>query len=442
MLRRAAFHTLALALSLVLLRSQTGASDPAIAGLLTKLESEPQNAQLCEQIGVAYTRAGDFESAASFFRKALQINPRRIPARKNLATVLWFGGHKKESVEIFGALEKEIPSDQVPPLYLGLHAFEQKDFPKASSFFQRAGSLASGNPEVIPVLIETDLAVGRFDSAKRLVEGRLAALSQAPRSPEEVSQDYRWLAEAQDGLKSPDAAYRAYEQAIEHGPDLEDNYLALGVFAIDHANNTFARSALSRGLQHHPNSPKLAMQMGLTWAVEGNFDKAREFFDSAIREDPHWVLPVLAAGITYLQAGDPKAAAAVFGRARELAPDDYRSYYLRATAMGRSNPGPAERTEMIADLRQAIALNPRQARVRTALAQALISSDAPSAEAQLREALRIDPAEPSALYQLGLLSRRQGKTAEAERLSRAFQAARAKSREDENELVWILKTPK
>ncbi|HSM78314.1 MAG TPA: tetratricopeptide repeat protein, partial [Bryobacteraceae bacterium] len=161
-----------------------------------------------------------------------------------------------------------------------------------------------------------------------------------------------------------------------------------------------------------------------------------------IREDPHWVLPVLAAGITYLQAGDPKAAAAVFGRARELAPDDYRSYYLRATAMGRSNPGPAERTEMIADLRQAVALNPRQARVRTALGQALISSDAPAAEAQLREALRIDPAEPSALYQLGLLSRRQGKTAEAERLSRAFQAARAKSREDENELVWILKTPK
>jgi tetratricopeptide (TPR) repeat protein len=425
---------MALAAGVALLHSQD------LPSLLVRFQAEPRNAQLCEQIGVAYTRREEFDKAAEFYRKAFEMDPRRVSAGKNLGTVLWYGGHKKEAVAIFSVIEKRIPKDPVPALYLGLAGFERQDFHHAAEFFERAGTLASQNPEVIPILLETDLAAGKFEQAKSLVEARIAAPDAS--SPEEVSRNYRWLGQACDGLKLADQAFHAYQQAVEHGPDMEENYLALSAFAMEHANASFARKTLSEGLARHPDSAHLTMQLGLTWAEEGDFTKARPYFEAAAAADAHSSLPLLALGIAELQEGSAAAAGEAFAKARDLAPGDYRGYYLHATAVGRGNPDPAERKAMIAELRRAIERNPGQARVRVALAQAELSSDPRAAEAQLREALRLEPAAPEALYQLALLMRREGKTTEAERLSQAFQAAKSKLRENENELVLILKTPK
>jgi tetratricopeptide (TPR) repeat protein len=259
--------------------------------------------------------------------------------------------------------------------------------------------------------------------------------------PEAAAENYRWLAKAYDGLKRPEQAYRAFEQAVERAPAAEENYLALSVFAMDHANPAFAREALGRGLGLLPNSAKLAMQMGLCWAMEGDFGNARAYFDRAAKADPRWSLPLLALGIADLQAGEAQSAGEAFRNARALDPGDYRCYYLHATAIGRSNPDPAHREEMIQELKRAVELDPKQARVHTALGQAQLPSNPRAAEAQFREALRLDPFEPTALYQLSLLAKRAGNTAEAKRLSQAFERARRKSKEEENELVLILRTP-
>ena len=54
-------------------------------------------------------------------------------------------------------------------------------------------------------------------------------------------------------------------------------------------------------------------------------------------------------------------------------------------------------------------------------------------------ALKIEPENTIALYQLGLLRRRQGKTAEAERLMQAFQRVKARMPGEEKSLVQILR---
>jgi cytochrome c-type biogenesis protein CcmH/NrfG len=175
--------------------------------------------------------------------------------------------------------------------------------------------------------------------------------------------------------------------------------------------------------------------------MEGDFGNARAYFDRAAKADPRWSLPLLALGIADLQAGEAQSAGEAFRNARALDPGDYRCYYLHATAIGRSNPDPAHREEMIQELKRAVELDPKQARVHTALGQAQLPSNPRAAEAQFREALRLDPFEPTALYQLSLLAKRAGNTAEAKRLSQAFERARRKSKEEENELVLILRTP-
>ena len=65
---------------------------------------------------------------------------------------------------------------------------------------------------------------------------------------------------------------------------------------------------------------------------------------------------------------------------------------------------------------------------------------------ELEKALELDPRNPTALYQLGIAYRKQGKSAEGERLLRAFEETKAKLKEEEDQerkaLLQILKTVK
>lgn len=410
--------------------------DSSISGLLDRYQAEPANSALCEQIGIAYTRANDFGRAAEFFRKALAIDPQSIPAAKNLATVLWFGDHKRESVTLFRTLEGKIPRDPVPQLYLGLNAYDLKNMDAAAAHFERAGELASDNPEVLPVVISTFLVSGRTKQVIAILENRIAGGGSD-------AQTYVLLGDAYDREELLRKAWSAYSEAIAHSPGAEENYLALAAFSIEHRNAALARDVLSRGLDRLPGSAKLTLETGLVWALQGDFDRARTAFDKASLLDPYWSLPLLALGITDLQTGNADQAANVFRRAKQVAPNDYRCYYFHALALNRSQASQSDstRSQAIDELRQAVKLDPSHVQPRVALAQNQLSAgQTAEAEAQLREAIRLDPAEPTALYKLALLCRREGKKEEADRLLTAFQSLKKKAAAEDNEFVLLSQT--
>jgi Flp pilus assembly protein TadD len=280
------------------------------------------------------------------------------------------------------------------------------------------------------------LTSNQFQRASRILEARTASAD----CPSEV---YRWLAQAYDGEQLPDKAYAAYSTAIEKDPAAEENYLAFASFAIEHANLAYARDVLNRGLRQKPGSAKLLFELGLTSALEGDFQKARPEFVKASAADGRWPLPMLALGVVELQAGDAEAAAKHFRQAKEIAPNDYRCYYLHAMALNRSakRDEADTRAEIISELRRALTINPKEPKALADLAQAeLESGNKAAAETDLRRALRLNPSEPTALYRLGLLCRQQGKTAEAERLMRSFQESKQKTSDAQNEFVLILRT--
>jgi predicted Zn-dependent protease len=420
----------------LLLAGHSQPSESSLPQLLDLYKTEPANARLCQQIGVAYARANQFNRAAEFFRKALAIDPQSIPPAKNLATVLWFAGQKKESITLLRALEKRIPDDPVPQLYLGLDAYDGRDMESAAAHFDRAGTLASDNPEVFPVVVTTFLVTGRSQQAINILENRIAAGNAD-------SQVYRWLGDAYDRQNLLRKAWDAYSKAISKAPKAEENYLALAAFSIEHRNASIARDVLRRGLSQLPGSPKLMLETGLTWALEGHFDQAKTAFHQASSLDSHWSLPLLALGITDLETGDVDDAAEVFRQAKQVAPGDYRCYYFHALSLNRSqtNEKALLRSQAIEELHQAVALDPSRSQPRVALAQNELSAgNAAAAEAQLREAIRLDPTEPSALYKLALLCRREGKKQEADRLFAAFESSKKKADADENEFILLSQT--
>ncbi|MFL6352888.1 MAG: tetratricopeptide repeat protein, partial [Bryobacteraceae bacterium] len=108
-------------------------ADEPLERLLDRYRSGPPSATLCDRIGIAYTQAGDLADAETFFRNALKINPGLSPARKNLGTVLWFLNRRAESERQFREVAKAAPKDPVAQLYLGLSAYDRKEYHSAAA---------------------------------------------------------------------------------------------------------------------------------------------------------------------------------------------------------------------------------------------------------------------------------------------------------------------
>jgi tetratricopeptide (TPR) repeat protein len=343
-------------------------------------------------------RLEQLDSAREFFQKTLALNPSFLPARKNLATTLWFLNRKQESEREFRTVTRASPDDPVPHLYIGLAEYERKRFLEALKHFEKAGDLALKNPEVLPVVAET------YDRAGQ-----------------------------------PEKAYAAYSKMIELDPGAEDAYIALAGFAADHQNNEFALKVTSQGLERAPGSMRLLVLKGVIQALLGKQEDAERTLLDAGRSDPKSSLPLLAAGVSQLERGRYEDAAASFRRAAGIAPRDSRAQFLYATALRRAGD-PARREELIASLRKAGTLNPKDARAPAMLGQVLMEAGRPGeAVIELEKSLKIDPENPTALYQLGLLYRDQGKNELSRRLLREFEAVKSKKKEEEREAVQILR---
>jgi tetratricopeptide (TPR) repeat protein len=446
-----------------------GKANEALSVLLELYKSDVSSPALCQQIGIAYTQLENLPKAEEFYRKAIQLNPQFHAARKNLATVLWFLGRKDEAEREFLSVNKALAADPVPHLYLGLAEHGRRHFEGAKAHFQKAGTLASANPEVLPTVLETYLAtrdlslpnqvmkkLARAENPDPALTSRTGAIfaqygyyDQAVIAFEKLvsarkdsAETWRMLAEAYDRQNKPDQAYRAYARAIEMDPKSDDAYLALAEFASAHHNDDFALDVVGRGLQHSPGAPGLLFERGILRALKGDRDQAENDFRQASQAKPDWNLPLLAIGVLKLESGNAAGAAATFEKSRAADPRDYRAHYLYAVAVSRDGGQNSDqkRARALGALRRAIELNPNDARTHALLGQlSLAAGDAGAAAIAWRKSLKIDPENPTALYQLSLLYRKQGKTQEADRMVQTFRQLKAGKRDAEESLVQILR---
>jgi Flp pilus assembly protein TadD len=446
-----------------------GKAGTALPILLELHRATPSDANLCQQIGIAYTQLQDLAQAEKFYREAVRLNPQFLAARKNLGTVLWFLNRRNESEREFLIVTKALPADPVPHLYLGLAAAARHEFPHAKREFEQAGTLASSNPEVLAPVLESYLATRDLSFPASILEqltqaqdpdpeivsrvGALflqygyydqavAAFQKIISAHKESPQAWRLLAETYDRQLKPDLAYRAYSRAIEMDPSSEDTYVALAEFASAHANNDYALQVVSQGLDHLPKSSVLRFEQGLLLALKGDRTKAQASFSQASSLRPDWNLPLLALGVSELESGNAVQAASIFEKARAADERDARAWYLYALAVSKESSqtsGPA-RTSAITALHKAITLDPNDASSHALLGHfELVAGNSEAALREWQVALKLDPQNATALYQLALLYRRQGRPEDAQRLLQRFQRVKAKQRTEETQLVDILR---
>ncbi len=402
--------------------------------LIKEAQRQPGNATACERVGIAYARREDFQHAAQWFEKTLAIEPNRLSARKNLGTVLWFSGRRDNAEKTFKDVLKRVPADPVSHLYLGLMAHHRGQFALAADQFKAAGQLASSNPEVRSTAADAYLQAGRYFEAATLLEEIIAD------GPTTAS-SYAMLAEAYDRQNQPQKAYDTYKKAVDLDRG-EESVLAFARFSVSHGNTAYARELLTSGISLKLSSAKLLFEMGVAWALDGNFDEALKEFVKAERKSPQWPLPPLAHGITLLQQGKPDEAAGLFRRAADIAPQEERAHLLLAMALlrGGAKDDVAKRTEATVAVRRAIRLTPNSGRAHAVLAEIYqATNEQEAAIRELEAASRLEPGNASTLYKLSQAYRRQGRAGEANRTLIAFEQAKGKAEVEENELIQILK---
>ena len=67
-------------------------ADKQVQPLVDKLKTDPNNADLLNQIGNVYRMTHQFDTAASYYQKSLEVNPKNVGPRTDLASCLYYQG--------------------------------------------------------------------------------------------------------------------------------------------------------------------------------------------------------------------------------------------------------------------------------------------------------------------------------------------------------------
>jgi Flp pilus assembly protein TadD len=292
----------------------------------------------------------------------------------------------------------------------------------------------------------------RRDIDSNNFEAAISPLQKVIAEQPEFAYAHFQLAYVFTALKKTGEARAEYERTVALDPKMSEAYLNLGILLLDKEPGA-AIVPLNKAVELLPSQSRPRFLLGVAQERSGNVAKAADSFENAVRLDPRDAETLVHLGNLYLQRKRPAEAEAKFTNALEIQPkeprallgiaqsldaqkkpgaaDAYRKYlavqpgdgaaharlvhflvegqeYDSALAeLDRADAGKPSMESLklradiqiaqkkwddsIVTLRQAIALAPDDAQLHGGLGRILLQTrDFPSAEKELRTALRLD----------------------------------------------------
>jgi len=445
--------------------------DQGIALLRQVLGVEPENPRAHNLMGIALSGKGDVSGAGAEFERALRIDPRFVPALKNLAINELSRNHAGEAQRHFSAAEQIAPHDPMIQAYLGDIAYSQHQYKTAVQHLEKAGDFLK-NPAAAARLGESLLETGEqtralealggidqsqirlrqkfslglslarhelyahaipyfqavaakypdsYDTAFNLavcyVETKqfplaIEILKTASGAGHKTAELDNLLAEAFEGNQQTQEAIDTLREATQLAPQDENNYIDLAALCTTYEAYALGLEVIEVGLHYHPQSDRLIFQRGVIYAMRNQFDLAEQDFQLAAKLAPEKNLSYVALGVSYMQVGDlPKAITSLRQRIKQK-PEDPTLRYLLGEALVRSGatPGDSAFVEAKGSLEKSVKLNPKFAPAQVNLGKIYLKENRlDEAMTHLEQARALDPKDKSAYSQLAIVYRRKGK---------------------------------
>ncbi len=476
--------------------------DEGVALLETLLGADPHNLKALNLLGIAFTGKGDLAKANRQFTLALQINPKFLPALKNLAINEFTQGYVSAAYRHLKEASGLAPEDLVVHAYLGEVSYGLHNYREAVNNLSRAGNLLTADRNVEAHLLVSRLKIGESPQALVLLD-RVGADRLSPSSNWELglalgsrgffkeaipywkalsdsypnsyainfnlaacyleskqfsetievlrllsahghntSEVKNLLGEAYEDNKQTKEAIEALREATLLAPEDENNYLDLAALCINHDAFDLGNEVIGVGLHFHPQSDRLIFERGLLHEIQNQFDLAEDDFQLASRVAPEKNLSYIGLSVSYIQSGNLQQAIRLLRRRVSEKSNDAMLQYLLGEALVRSgaNPGNPTFTEAQAALEKSISLDARFAPAQVELAKTFLTQNRiEEGVAHLERARELDPTDKAPYSQLAIAYRRQGKPELAKKMLTALIELNEQERSQSNRRARLIR---
>ncbi len=401
-----------------------------LAEAATQLESlvraAPESFEVQELLGLVYSAQSQDAKATEHLEKAVRLKPDSGPARTNLATNFMRRGKMGPAeVEFKKAAELE------PGNFDANH--------NLGEFYIRAGKIAASTPYLDKALrinpaaydngYDLSLAYLQID---RLADARQVA--QALLKQKDTGELHNLLGqiEEKDGKFVP--AANEFETAARMDAS-ESNLFDWASELLLHRTLEPAIDVFRRSADRYPNSPRLAIGLGIALYSRGNYDEAVKSLLRAADLSPSD--PRCFYFLSKAYDSSPSQADEViqrFARFAELQPTNPRAFYYYAMSLWkrkRAQDPSLDLHQIESLLQKAVTLDPKLAEAHLQLGT-LYSDQSQYAEAipEYAKALENNPDLADARYRLGQAYVHTGEKAKAQEQFQIYQQLRAQQLAD------------
>jgi cytochrome c-type biogenesis protein CcmH/NrfG len=123
-------------------------ADQKAAPLLAQLKNDPRNADLLINLGNIYFSTHQFKTAADYYGKSLEVKPKNIAIRTQMASCLYYLGDADGSLQQLTQATTDDPKDANSLFNLGMIRWKAKKDSKGA--LAAWAQLLKTNPELDP----------------------------------------------------------------------------------------------------------------------------------------------------------------------------------------------------------------------------------------------------------------------------------------------------
>jgi tetratricopeptide (TPR) repeat protein len=381
------------------------------------IETNPKSAQAHMSLSQFYFSQGSMATAETEMQIACGLDPSALPPRFLLARILLAMGKSADAEKVYADLKKTAPKE--PQAYRALGSFYASSGQREKAIAEFR-SLLTAHPKDSAVkeqLVETLLDLNRIAEAAPL---NLEVMSANPTEPRGLESQGRILLSQGQYVK----ARSALEGAVKAEPNSAPPYFFLGLAERGAGLPDLAKISFSRALELQPQMAQASAALASLTVKSGNGDEGLRLAENARRADPNLPSAYLAGAQAQMAKGDARQAETAL---QDTLRRDPASLPALATLLnlysqeGRMQEG----LQRIAGLVQQY---PQNAGLRFLLGVAYFGlKDMEKSEANVRQALTLDPKTPDAYTLLANIHLARGAVEEAKADLRAAIAAHPRS---------------
>jgi tetratricopeptide (TPR) repeat protein len=399
---------------------ESGRLPEAAAGLEALLREVPESFEVHELLGMVYSAQSQDAKAGQHLGKAVRLKPDSASARMNLAiNLVRLGELQRAEAEFKKALELE-PQNYDANHNLGELYVRAGKVPAATPYLEHAQRI---NPAAYDNGYDLALAY--------IVTDRLADARQLLREflkRKDSAELHNLLGEVEEKDGKFVAAANEYELAAHLDPS-ESNLFDWGSELLLHRTLDPAITIFEKAAERYPNSPRVAIGLGIAYYSRGNYDDAVKSLLHAADlspADPR-AYPFLSRAYDS-SPGQAEEVIARFRRFAEQQPSNGRAQYYYAMSLWkgkRSQDASLDLTQISGLLKKSVALDPSLAEAHLQLGN-LYSEQRKYAESipEYQRALELNSDLADAHYRLGQAYVRTGDKDRAQEQIQIYQKLR------------------